>query len=113
MIRKEEGHRIELWQNLPVQLDRAAIIRPMLTEVADGDLNPLLGYHKEAGQPNQRQLFIDWLTEQGVAGSEEYLLFSHGAQHGIMLSLLATGCVGRPCSAKGLATPACWATPVS
>ncbi len=30
VIRQEEGHRIELWQNLPVQLDRAAIIRPML-----------------------------------------------------------------------------------
>ncbi len=54
-----------MWQNLPVQLDRAAIIRPMLAEVADGDLNALLGYDKEAGQPSQRQLFIDWLAEQG------------------------------------------------
>ncbi|WP_162519081.1 PLP-dependent aminotransferase family protein [Aeromonas dhakensis] len=105
VIRKEEGHRIELWQNLPVQLDRAAIIRPMLAEVADGDLNALLGYDKEAGQPGQRQLFIDWLTEQGVAGSEEYLLFSHGAQHGIMLSLLATGCVGEILFCEGLSYP--------
>ncbi|HAU4913973.1 TPA: GntR family transcriptional regulator, partial [Aeromonas hydrophila] len=105
VIRKEEGHRIELWQNLPVQLDRAAIIRPMLAEVADGDLNALLGYDKEAGQPSQRQLFIDWLAEQGVAGSEEYLLFSHGAQHGIMLSLLATGCVGETLFCEGLSYP--------
>lgn len=105
VIRKEEGHRIELWQNLPVQLDRAAIIRPMLGEVADGDLNALLGYDKEAGQPGQRQLFIDWLAEQGVNGSEDRLLFSHGAQHGIMLSLLATGCVGETILCEGLSYP--------
>ena len=86
VIRQEEGHRIELWQNLPVQLDRAAIIRPMLGEVADGDLNALLGYDKEAGRPDQRQQFVDWLAEQGVACSEDRLLFSHGAQHGIMLA---------------------------
>lgn len=105
VIRQEEGHRIELWQNLPVQLDRAAIIRPMLGEVADGDLNALLGYDKEAGRPDQRQQFVDWLAEQGVACSEDRLLFSHGAQHGIMLALLATGCVGETILCEGLSYP--------
>uniref|UniRef100_UPI00051B905D aminotransferase-like domain-containing protein n=1 Tax=Aeromonas finlandensis TaxID=1543375 RepID=UPI00051B905D len=105
VIRQEEGHRIELWQNLPVQLDRAAIIRPMLGEVADGDLNALLGYDKEAGRPDQRQQFVDWLAEQGVACSEDRLLFSHGAQHGIMLALLATQCVGETILCEGLSYP--------
>lgn len=69
--------------------------------MADGDLNALLGYDKEAGRPDQRQQFVDWLAEQGVACSEDRLLFSHGAQHGIMLALLATNCVGRPSCARG------------
>ena len=105
VIRNEDNHRIELWQNLPVQLDRAAIIRPMLTELADGDLNGLLGYDKEAGRLPQRQLFVDWLAEQGINGNEERLLFSHGAQHGIMLALLATGCVGETILCEGLSYP--------
>ncbi len=109
VIRNEDDQRIELWQNLPVQLDRAAIIRPMLTELADGDLNGLLGYDKEAGRAQQRQLFVDWLAAQGIQGSEERLLFSHGAQHGIMLALLATGCVGETLFCEGLSYPACWA----
>ncbi|MFM5192812.1 aminotransferase-like domain-containing protein [Aeromonas media] len=105
VIRNEDNQRIELWQNLPVQLDRAAIIRPMLTELADGDLNALLGYDKEAGRAEQRQLFVDWLAAQGIQGSEERLLFSHGAQHGIMLALLATGCVGETLFCEGLSYP--------
>ena len=36
VIRNEDNHRIELWQNLPVQLDRGAIVRPLLTELAQG-----------------------------------------------------------------------------
>ncbi len=105
VIRKEEGHRIKLWQNLPVQLDRAAIIRPLLGEVANGDLNALLGYDQEAGRPDQRQHFADWLAEQGVTCSEDRLLFSHGAQHGIILALLATGCVGETILCEGLSYP--------
>ena len=34
VIRNEDSQRIELWQNLPVQLDRGAIIRPLLTDLA-------------------------------------------------------------------------------
>lgn len=105
VIRKEEGNRIELWQNLPVQLDRAAIIRPMLGDVANGDLNALLGYDQEAGRVDQRQQFVDWLAEQGIASSEQHLLFCHGAQHGIQLSLLATGCVGETLFCEGLSYP--------
>ncbi|MGY4027085.1 aminotransferase-like domain-containing protein [Aeromonas rivuli] len=105
VIRNEEEGRIELWQNLPVQLDRAAIFRPLIESLAGGDLNSLLGYDKEAGRVDQRQLFVDWLGEQGIAGSEERLLFSHGAQHGIMLALLATGCVGETILCEGLSYP--------
>ena len=36
VIRNEDSQRIELWQNLPVQLDRGAIIRPLLTDLAQG-----------------------------------------------------------------------------
>ncbi|PJG59122.1 PLP-dependent aminotransferase family protein [Aeromonas cavernicola] len=107
VIRKDEqeGTRIELWQNLPVPLDRAAIIRPMLAEIANGELNSLLGYDNEAGKSGQRQLFINWLADQGVNGSEECLMFSHGAQHGIMLALVATGCVGETLLCEGLSYP--------
>lgn len=105
VIRTEEGPRIELWQNLPVQLDRAALIRPLLENLSQGDLNLLLGYGKEAGQPDQRQRFIEWLTRQGIAAQEERLLFSHGTQHGIMLAMLATGCVGESLMCEGLSYP--------
>ncbi|MFB2863856.1 PLP-dependent aminotransferase family protein [Aeromonas sp. MdU4] len=105
VIRTEEGPRIELWQNLPVQLDRAALINPLLAELGQGDLNALLGYDKEAGRPDQRQRFIDWLTRQGIAAQEERLLFSHGAQHGIMLALLATSSVGETILCEGLSYP--------
>jgi len=105
VIRKEEGHRIELWQNLPVQLDRAATIRPMLDELASGDLNALLGYDHEAGQPSQRHRFLEWLGGQGVETREERLLFCHGAQHGIMLALIATGCIGENILCEGLSYP--------
>lgn len=105
VIRNEDHQRIELWQNLPIPLDRAAIIRPMLGELASGDLNALLGYDKEAGRPAQRQLFVDWLASLGVHCREEHLLFSHGAQHGIMLALLATGCVGETILCEGLSYP--------
>ena len=105
VIRTEEGPRIELWQNLPVQLDRAALIRPLLENLSQGDLNLLLGYGKEAGQPDQRQRFIEWLTRQGIAAQEDRLLFSHGAQHGIMLAMLATGCVGESLMCEGLSYP--------
>ncbi|HDX8350699.1 TPA: PLP-dependent aminotransferase family protein [Aeromonas veronii] len=105
VIRTEDGPRIELWQNLPVQLDRAALIRPLLENLSQGDLNLLLGYGKEAGQPDQRQRFIEWLTRQGIAAQEERLLFSHGAQHGIMLAMLAAGCVGESLMCEGLSYP--------
>lgn len=89
----------------PGPAGQGAIIRPLLTELAQGDLNGLLGYDKEAGRPAQRQLFVDWLAEQGITASEDRLLFSHGAQHGIMLALLATGCVGETLFCEGLSYP--------
>ena len=82
-----------------------AIARRHNLLIVEDDVNGLLGYDKEAGRPAQRQLFVDWLAEQGITASEDRLLFSHGAQHGIMLALLATGCVGETLFCEGLSYP--------
>lgn len=105
-VREELEGRIELWQNLPVPIDRAAMLAPLLHQVADeGDLNRLLGYDQEAGRPHQRQAFIDWLAGLGIPASHDRFLFCNGAQHGIMLTLLGIGCVGEAIASEGLTYP--------
>ncbi|KUE79497.1 PLP-dependent aminotransferase family protein [Aeromonas schubertii] len=105
-VREELEGRIELWQNLPVPLDRASLVGPLLRQLADDPhLNRLLGYDQEAGRPHQRQAFLDWLGSLGIQAGHDRFLFCNGAQHGILLTLLATGCVGESIACEGLTYP--------
>lgn len=105
-LREEQDGRIELWQNLPVPLDRAAKVGPLLQQIErDGSLNRLLGYDNEAGRPEQRDVFLQWLGSHGIEATHERFLFSNGAQHGILLTLLATGCVGEHIACESLSYP--------
>lgn len=48
-----------------------------------------LAYQSERGQPQQLQVFVEWLGRHGVQVCSEQLMVTDGGQHGIFISLQA------------------------
>ena len=106
-IRQSNPERIELWQNLPIAMDRTEPF--MLTMQAlmqePGQINALMEYDSAEGGLSQRQRTSDWLQHHGIAAAPERLLFNYGAQNGLLLSLLTLGLSGETLLCEGLTYP--------
>ena len=64
-----------------------------------------LAMTKEAGPSHSASCLSTGSPSRASRERKDRLLFSHGAQHGIMLALLATGCVGETLFCEGLSYP--------
>lgn len=107
VMRQPTAGRIELWQNLPVGMDRSeafnAAIAPLLQDPAR--INALMEYSPAEGNPGHRACTAEWLQQHGVAAHPDRLLFTYGAQNGLLLALLALGLAGQPLLCEGLTYP--------
>ena len=89
-ISRREAGWANLGINIPVPDERAGPLRQALEQVfSHTDLDQLMEYHEEAGLPAHREGYLQWLQRIGLQPDISRLFLTSGAQHGIMLSLLA------------------------
>lgn len=107
VMRQPAAGRIELWQNLPVDMDRsdafASAVQPLLQDAER--INALMEYSPAEGNPGHRDCAAHWLQQHGVAARADRLLFTYGAQNGLLLALLTLGLAGQPLLCEGLTYP--------
>ena len=106
-IRQPNPERIELWQNLPVAVDRTEPFMHTMQALMQepGQINALMEYDSAEGGSSQRQRASAWLTAHGIAADPERLLFNYGAQNGLLLSLMTLGLCGESLLCEGLTYP--------
>jgi DNA-binding transcriptional MocR family regulator len=106
-IRQPNPERIELWQNLPVAVDRTEPFTQTMQALMQepGQINALMEYDSAEGGLLQRQRASHWLTNHGITAHPERLLFNYGAQNGLLLSLMTLGLCGETLLCEGLTYP--------
>ena len=106
-LRQPNPGRIELWQNLPVALDREAMFRRALESMMQtpGLVNGLMEYDCAEGRRDQRERLAAWLESHGMSADPERILLTYGAQNGLLLSLLMLGVTGEGVLCEGLTYP--------
>ena len=106
-IRQPNPERIEMWQNLPVALDRTEPFMHTMQALMQepGQINALMEYDSAEGGSSQRQRACSWLSAHGIAADPERLLFNYGAQNGLLLSLMTLGLCGESLLCEGLTYP--------
>ncbi|MGL4756793.1 MAG: PLP-dependent aminotransferase family protein [Aeromonadaceae bacterium] len=99
--------RIELWQNLPVALDRSAAFQQAMQTIAQEPdcINGLMEYDSAEGNASQRACFSAWLQQHGIDATPERLYFNYGAQNGLLLAVMLLGLSGQPLLCEGLTYP--------
>ncbi|MFC3914793.1 PLP-dependent aminotransferase family protein [Pseudaeromonas sharmana] len=106
-LRQEKPGRIELWQNLPVALDRSAAFRDAILALSQESdcINGLMEYDSADGNFEQRHCFADWLQRHEIDASAERLFFNYGAQNGLLLAVMMLGLSGQALLCEGLTYP--------
>ncbi len=98
---------IDLSLNLPVRLDKADDLALVMRDIAKrpGDMNKLLCYQPDVGLREHREVLAGWLSSPAWPVDSEQLVITHGAQHGILVSLMALTRPGDCILAEGLTYP--------
>ena len=79
---------LNLALNVPPATGEDELIAAVLSEIlADGALNPLLGYLPHQGVASHREIIARWLTTLGVNADVSNLFVTHGGQHAISIAL--------------------------
>ncbi|KQW46897.1 GntR family transcriptional regulator [Nocardioides sp. Root1257] len=85
------GDTVDLSFNYPSLPGQADLLRQALRDVAgSGDLDALLRYQPHAGRLQDRATIAAHLTRRDIPTSAERVLVVSGAQHGLMVTLMAT-----------------------
>lgn len=79
---------INLALNVPPATGEDELIASVLSEIlADGALNPLLGYLPHQGLPSHREIMAEWLAAFGMTTEIANLIITHGGQHALSIAL--------------------------
>jgi DNA-binding transcriptional MocR family regulator len=79
---------INLALNVPPSTGEDELIVSVLSEIlADGALNPLLGYLPHQGLASHREIIAGWLTALGISADVSNLFVTHGGQHALSIAL--------------------------
>jgi DNA-binding transcriptional MocR family regulator len=79
---------INLALNVPPSTGEDELIASVLSEIlADGALNPLLGYLPHQGLPSHREIMAGWLATSGMKAEITNLFITHGGQHALSIAL--------------------------
>ena len=79
---------INLALNVPPATGEHELIASVLAEIlADGALNPLLGYLSHQGLPSHREIIAGWLEAFGMKTDVANLFITHGGQHALSIGL--------------------------
>ena len=109
MLQIPEQHDsvIDLSLNLPIRLDKANDLAIVMQTIAKrpADLNKLLCYQPEVGLPEHRSVLAGWLSRPNWTLEPGQVVITHGAQHGILVSLMALTRPGDVMLAEGLTYP--------
>ena len=98
---------IDLSLNLPIKLDKAEDLAQVMRDISKrtGDMNKLLCYQPDVGLKEHREILAGWVSTSTWQVNAEQLIITHGAQHGILVSLMALTRPGDVILAEGLTYP--------
>ena len=79
---------LNLALNVPPHTGEDELITSVLKDiVADGVLQPLLGYLPHQGLPHHRDSMVGWLAQLGMSTDADHLFITHGGQHGLSIAM--------------------------
>ncbi|WP_250655542.1 PLP-dependent aminotransferase family protein [Alkalimarinus coralli] len=106
-IPEQHDSIIDLSLNLPVRLDKANDLAVAMQNVAKrpADLNKLLCYQPEVGLLEHRVVLAEWLSRPQWDVHADNVVITHGAQHGILVTLMALTRPGDVMLTEGLTYP--------
>ncbi|WP_411990936.1 PLP-dependent aminotransferase family protein [Agarivorans sp. DSG3-1] len=82
-----------------------APLRTQLAALAGDDLAAYCDYEDDAGNPEQLAIMHQWLQSQGVVSEQSQVIVCHGAQHALLVAVLATTQVGDRVAVERLCYP--------
>ncbi len=81
---------LDLNFNSPSLDGQSQILRDALRQLSvSGELEPLLHYQPHAGRQHERSIIATHLQQRGLIASEDQVLITSGAQHGLAITALA------------------------
>ncbi|SEG70376.1 aminotransferase-like domain-containing protein [Marinobacterium lutimaris] len=84
------GGTLDLNFNSPSIDGQSQLLREALRQLSvSGELEPLLHYQPHAGRQHERSIIAAHLKNRGLDVSENQVLFTSGAQHGLAITVLA------------------------
>ncbi len=106
-ITEPADYQIDLSLNLPVAADRSQDLAQAMVELGQRpeEMNRLLCYQPEVGMPAHRQLLAQWFSTPNHPIDPEDCVIVQGAQHGILVTLMALTRPGDTLLAEGLTYP--------
>ncbi len=98
---------IDFSLNLPVKLDKADDLSSVMRDISKrpGDMNKLLCYQPDVGLAEHREVLAGWFSKPLWRVTADKLIVTHGAQHGILVSLMALTRPGDVILSEGLTYP--------
>jgi len=106
-IPEQDNSIIDLSLNLPIKLDKADDLATVMRDISrrPGDMNKLLCYQPDVGLIEHREVLAGWFTQTEWRVNADKLIITHGAQHGILVSLMALTRPGDVILSEGLTYP--------
>lgn len=81
---------VDLSRNLPsASGPAAAMVAKHLADIAQSDIQPLLGYTSNQGLPAHREAGAEWLRRRGLNADPARVAVTSGAQNAMMLAIAA------------------------
>ncbi|WP_040307404.1 PLP-dependent aminotransferase family protein [Agarivorans albus] len=84
------------------------LLKPLsvqLSALANADLSAYCDYEADAGNPEQLAVLHQWLKTQGIDCEQSQVIVCHGAQHALLVAVLACTQVGDRVAVESLCYP--------
>ena len=106
-IPEQDDEIIDFSLNLPIKLDKADDLATVMRDISrrPSDMNKLLCYQPDVGLIEHREVLAGWFTQAEWQVTPDKLIITHGAQHGILVSLMALTRPGDVILSEGLTYP--------
>ena len=106
-IPEQNDSIIDFSLNLPIKLDKADDLATVMRDISKrpGDMNKLLCYQPDVGLIEHREVLAGWFSQPQWQVTPDKMIITHGAQHGILVSLMALTRPGDVILSEGLTYP--------
>ncbi|WP_163132623.1 PLP-dependent aminotransferase family protein [Agarivorans sp. Alg241-V36] len=104
-IKGRTGDELNLSLIAPLHAPLISPLSIQLQQLSASNLPAFCGYEDDEGNPEQLAVLHQWVEAQGIRCNQEQLIICHGAQHALLVAILATTQVGDRVAVERLCYP--------